>query len=676
MKVLSLFKEKIKNIKNISTRHFIFSVIAAFVISGIAVLGLPLDAKTLSVLEWIVLFLPALIALFLFFASMRDPRRLVFLNIKRVYYIGTPFILVLSTDIFFDHNIKNIYSENFFSRFFSIWLAIWILGTIALRVLMYYIEVLAEKIVSKENFFSRLIYAFAVMYTPQKVTNKEKNKSKGIWWVVSICMLMVAIAVFIFTVTMFLYNVYSNMEFEAILFTVTFAAGGLAIEDLLSGFALTVFFLTVTGYICYHMIKCFRNDKIEVIDIKNENNYTLMLNMRKRAVHIILSAFILLGSVALFSRQTNFVHYLGAKNVTSSLYDDYYVKPEEDLLEFPEKKRNLIYIFLESMETTYASKDLGGDMDKNYISSLTGLLNDEDTINFSNTEKIGGASAFVPAISHTMGSTVAQTSGIAMNTKIFPLTGPKEFPSITRLEDILHDNGYNQVYIEGSNGEFSMYDKYVGRYDDSKVYDRISLADQGYSDEKADYIWKWGIEDQKLVDITKELITEVSKDDKPFFVTMYTMDTHTFETGHRCDNCDSSIGNDYLASVECSTRSVLELVEWIKQQPFYDNTTIILVGDHLGNQKTAKVDIDTDYTRTTFNCFINSAKNPSNTKNRVFSSLDMFPTALSAIGVEIKGDRLALGTDLFSETKTLCEELGKETYEEQLEQSSDWFLDK
>jgi phosphoglycerol transferase len=221
-----------------------------------------------------------------------------------------------------------------------------------------------------------------------------------------------------------------------------------------------------------------------------------------------------------------------------------------------------------------------------------------------------------------------------------------------------------------------MYDHYVGRYDDCKVYDRISLADLGYSDEKADYIWKWGIEDQKLVDITKELITEVSKEDKPFFVTLYTMDTHTFETGHRCANCDSSIGNDYLASVECSCRSVLELVEWIKQQPFYENTTIIMVGDHLGNKKTAKVDIDDDYIRTTFNCFINPAKHPISSKNRIFSSLDMFPTTLSAIGAEIKGDRLALGTDLFSETKTLCEELGKETYEEQLEQSSDWFLDK
>ena len=62
-----------------------------------------------------------------------------------------------------------------------------------------------------------------------------------------------------------------------------------------------------------------------------------------------------------------------------------------------------------------------------------------------------------------------------------------------------------------------------------------------------------------------------------------------------------------------------------------------------------------------------------NAKGRVFSSLDMFPTTLSAIGAEIKGGRLGLGTDLFSDTKTLCEELGEEEYMTQLERSSDYY---
>ena len=48
----------------------------------------------------------------------------------------------------------------------------------------------------------------------------------------------------------------------------------------------------------------------------------------------------------------------------------------------------------------------------------------------------------------------------------------------------------------------------------------------------------------------------------------------------------------------------------------------------------------------------------------------MFPTTLSAIGADIEGDRLGLGTDLFSSTPTLCEELGEDLYKEELEKSS------
>ena len=51
----------------------------------------------------------------------------------------------------------------------------------------------------------------------------------------------------------------------------------------------------------------------------------------------------------------------------------------------------------------------------------------------------------------------------------------------------------------------------------------------------------------------------------------------------------------------------------------------------------------------------------------------MFPTTLSAMGAEIKGGRLGLGTDLFSDKKTLAEEMGRENFTEQIQLSSDYF---
>ncbi len=45
--------------------------------------------------------------------------------------------------------------------------------------------------------------------------------------------------------------------------------------------------------------------------------------------------------------------------------------------------------------------------------------------------------------------------------------------------------------------------------------------------------------------------------------------------------------------------------------------------------------------------------------------MDFFPTALAAAGAEIEGDRLSLGTNLFSGEQTLCEKYGyKEFFNE------------
>ena len=670
MNAVSVIKESFKDIKKIARTHFTLAMLGAFFISIIAVVRLPLYPKLLSASDWFLIFLPPLISLFFFYAAEEKPIRSVFWFTRLIYLIFSPFIVIAVGDIIFGDDKTGVYSEHPLTRFLPIWFILWISGCIILKLLAYALRHASQKALKNDNPVMKAIRDFTVMYTPQKVIDKEKNKKSSRWVWIILCLLLIALAVFLLTVTLFLHNVYSNMEFEAILFTITFAAGGLALEDLIAGFLLVAFFCIVLGYLGYHLLKCFNNDKLTVTDTGRDGKYTLKLDRKKRAVHIVLSLVLFLTCTFLFSSQTNFAHYIKVKSDTSGIYEKYYVEPTENVVSFPGKKRNLIYIFLESMENTYASRESGGSQEKDYISGLSKLICEKDSVNFSNTDRLGGASVFVPAISHTMGSTVAQTTGITTDTKIFPLWGKAGFPPVKKLEDILHDNGYNQVYIEGSKGAFSMYDTYVGRYDDSLVYDRENLAKLGYSDESADYIWKWGIEDRKLIDITKELITEVSKKDKPFFVTMYTMDTHTFECGHRCQDCDEGIYNDYLAAVDCSSNAVAELVEWIKQQPFYADTTIILVGDHLGNQKTSKVDIDEDYIRTTYNCFINPAKTPVNTKNRIFSSLDMFPTTLSAIGADIEGDRLGLGTDLFSSTPTLCEELGDDLYKEELEKSS------
>ena len=673
MIITAVIKNEFVRIRENSAYHYLAAGAAALAYTAVGVMRSPLGVMSLSAVRWAAALFSSLSALFLFYILVRKPERSVFWAAKNLYCIAAPLLPVFLEGSFFNVNRAEVYSQNFFGSFMPGWGALWWGSMAVLYILMRAVETSHRRGIAHGDLTARFMCDLAAMYTPQKLISKRKRPGRGKWVWPSVCMVLIALAVFLLTVTVFLRTVYSNMEFEAILFTVTFAAGGLAAEDLIQGFTLVVFFSLITGYLCRHLFKCFLNDELVVAHNNSEGKYTLVMDGKKRAMQIALSAAMLIGCFAMFSGQTHFMHYIGMKQERSSIYDRYYVSPDESVVSFPGEKRNLIFIFLESIENTYASREEGGSQERNYISELTALTREGDCVNFSNTDRLGGASVFVPSITYTQGSTVAQTSGIALNTQLSQFYTDPEFPAVRRLEDVLHDNGYEQLYIEGSKGEFSLYDKYVGRYDNSRVFDRRTAEEEGFTDESEDYIWKWGIEDSKLVEITKELITEMSRKDKPFFVTMYTMDTHTFESGHRCQDCDSGILNDYLAAVDCSSRRIAGLVDWIRQQPFFENTTVILVGDHLGNQKTMNVDIDEGYVRTTYNCFINPAKKPEKTEGRIFSSLDMFPTTLSAIGAEIKGDRLGLGTDLFSGTKTLCEELGEEEYKIQLERSSEYY---
>jgi len=140
---------------------------------------------------------------------------------------------------------------------------------------------------------------------------------------------------------------------------------------------------------------------------------------------------------------------------------------------------------------------------------------------------------------------------------------------------------------------------------------------------------------------------------------LLTIDTH-FTDGYLDETCAKTFANQYDNVHACSSKQVADFIAWVQNQPFYDNTTIVLSGDHLGMQ-TSYYDqkiTDANYQRTIYNAFINSATTANKTHNRQMTTLDMYPSTLAALGVKIDGDRLGLGTNLFSDKQTLSEQLG------------------
>jgi len=114
-------------------------------------------------------------------------------------------------------------------------------------------------------------------------------------------------------------------------------------------------------------------------------------------------------------------------------------------------------------------------------------------------------------------------------------------------------------------------------------------------------------------------------------------------------------------------------VSWIQAQDFYENTTIVMVGDHLSMQADLNEQLDGSNRRVTFNVFINSALDTANNKNRLFSTMDWFPTTLASMGVVMDSDRLGLGTNLFSDTATLLELYGEYEFTREIRSRSSFY---
>ena len=406
---------------------------------------------------------------------------------------------------------------------------------------------------------------------------------------------------------------------------------------------------------------------------------------RKCMIALFLVAVIACGSAGRAAYEVydelDVKEYLVSQKKESHFIEQNYVDPRTTKITFPEQKRNLIYIYLESMESTYASKEDGGGMDFNCIPELTTLA--EENTNFSNSDKLGGG---YPAYggTWTMAGIFSQTSGIPIKNSEqtddvnATLAEQSSFSSQARnLEDILADEGYNQCFMIGSDATFGGRRAYFESHGkgQTEICDYNTAKENGQIPEDY-YVW-WGYEDQKLFANAQEKLTELSSKDEPFNFTMLTVDTH-FEDGYVCEQCQNEFGDNQYANVmACSSRQVDAFVKWIQQQPFYENTTIVISGDHLTMDSDFCNDVSEDYERSVYNVFINLPEGLDTsfekTHNREFATLDMFPTTLAAMGVTIEGDRLALGVNLFSDEQTLTEQYGRKGLDKELMKKSKFY---
>lgn len=348
--------------------------------------------------------------------------------------------------------------------------------------------------------------------------------------------------------------------------------------------------------------------------------------------------------------------------VNSSLYAKHYVDPDSVKIEAKAPK-NLIVIFMESMETNFAK----------YTPEIVNL----EQINKSSFEP-GGVS--VSGTSWTIAGITGKLCGIPLNMPmgINEYLGklPTYLPHAKCLMNILNEKGYVQVYAQGTSGDFTQKRTFWTLHGNVLVHDIEYYKKVGMIPN--DYYVFWGFEDYKLYEFAKTELNNLYATGKPFALYMLTVDTHQ-PNGYLDSSCAKifkDVNGEFPKVLHCASKMLNDFIEWAKNEPWYKNTAIVIMGDHTMQMLSAKANVPLNDSLYFTNFILSSAQN-TETRIREYTSFDMFPTILEAMNFNVQGRALGLGKSLYSNQPTVIEIYGRKTLDSLLRERSyqyDYFL--
>lgn len=491
----------------------------------------------------------------------------------------------------------------------------------------------------------------------------KKIISKFIW-IINIPLLLINI-ILLFGIG-WLNNNFGLVSMEEIIFHLNVPIGGTS-KDMISDFLNKCIFPSVAIFIIFITLFYFRYKAETIVSIRIfriKREYKLKKIVKK--IIIIFNLILIITQFNSLDKKFQISSYIKNQLTESHFIEEQYVDASKANIKFKEK-RNLIFIYLESMESNFSNTTVDGQT-VNLIPELESIA--LNNTHFSSSKGLGGAKQ-VSGLGWTIGAMVGYTSGVPLMLPINcnSYSGYDFMPGVYSLGDILKKNGYNQTLIVGSDSGFAGRKDYFTQHGNYKIKDIYTASKDNIIEEG--YYEFWGFEDKYLFEYAKSELKELNKSKKPFNLTLLTVNTHAPD-GYIEDTCDSHYNNQYANAVRCSSKQVSEFLDWIKKQDFYDNTTVIIVGDHLSMATNEILDSDN---RTVYNVIINSYVK-KDVSTREFATIDMFPTTLASIGATIEGDKLGLGVNLYSDRKTLIEEYGAKYVDAEIRKKSNFYNNK
>ncbi|MBR2298955.1 MAG: LTA synthase family protein [Alphaproteobacteria bacterium] len=348
--------------------------------------------------------------------------------------------------------------------------------------------------------------------------------------------------------------------------------------------------------------------------------------------------------------------YIFHKNIRTELYEKEYIFPQNLTYTFLNQKRNLVIVYLESMEENYAvSKNLSSNLIPHIYAEM------KSNLSFEGFHQL-------PRQDFTAAAMVESLCAVPYKQSI--LKGSAAYQNFLAglicYPEILEKNGYETVFMKGADIDFAKAKLFFSSHGFQSVMGKIELEQKypSYPLEQNKGAFS-GYSDDALYEMVKLELLNLSRSDKPFALGFITLDTHTPDY-HLSRSC-AGTSSDKEDIVRCADTMLAKFLNWLKEQPFYSNTTVVVLGDHIetGNNSL--------YPKEKNRKIVNFILNPSPVFNKkphtAFTTLDIAPTVLNALGINFGSNGFGLGRSLLQENPTLLEKKGYKLETELLKSS-------
>ncbi len=243
------------------------------------------------------------------------------------------------------------------------------------------------------------------------------------------------------------------------------------------------------------------------------------------------------------------------KEITDSLFSG--VSTTEQLIRLSDTSTNVIFIIWES----FTEKAIHASINNQEVTPQFNRLKNEG-IYFSNVYASGDrTNKGIPAI----------LSGYPAMPNTTIIHSPAKSEKLLVLSKLFKEKGYYTPFFYGGEPEFANIKSYLLHGGFDPIIGKNDFAAKDMNS-------KWGAHDGVVMN---RVFEDLSKSKKPFFATWLTLTSHEpFETPVATVFAGSDNTTKFLNSLHYTDQVVSDFIDKCSKEPWWNNTIIIITGDH------------------------------------------------------------------------------------------------